>query len=207
MVVGDSPDASSPRQHWKCRLKIARGQPAQIQNRQHLRHLGCPAHVAGKDLAGETAPLAVGVDASIVDARCAHRQRPAAGHELARRRGAVAHHLRPPSFIALLTVSSHVLVDFCRERLVQHLQRPALQQLVQRGPQFLVFFGRLLDYSQHGWRLLRPAANRVRVLRTHTKDTPPFVIQPIHNNRLYLFWIRAKRFYDRRVDAKSEVRA
>jgi hypothetical protein len=24
------------------------------------------------------------------------------------------------------------------------------------------------------------------VLRTHTKDTPPFVIQPIHNIRLYL---------------------
>ena len=62
---------------------------------------------------------------------------------------------------------------------------PALQELVQRRPQFLVCFRRLLDYSQHGWRLLRPAANRV-VCWNHTKDTPPFVIQPIHNIRLYL---------------------
>src|SRR5690606_20915847 len=119
----------------------------------------------------------------IIDARRAHRQGPTAGDQLPYRRLTVPHDLRPPLRLA---VPPDVLVDLGLERLVQHLQRPALQQLVQRGPQFLVLFRRLLDYSQHGWRLLRPAANRVRVFGIHTKDTPPSVIQPIHNIWLYL---------------------
>jgi hypothetical protein len=68
----------------------------------------------------------------------------------------------------------------------QGFGKPHRARIVQGGPQFLVLFRRRLDYSQHGWRLLHPAANRVRVFGIHTKDTPPFVIQPIHNFRLYL---------------------
>src|SRR5690606_33814979 len=168
------------------RLEVARRQSAQVENRQDLGHLRRLAHVAGENLAGETVPLAVGGDTPIIDARRAHRQGATAGDQLPYRRLAVPHDLRPPLRIARLAVPPDVLVDLGLERLVQHLQRPALQQLVQRGPQFLVLFRRLLDYSQHGWRLLRPAANRVRVFGIHTKDTPPFVIQPIHNIRLYL---------------------
>jgi hypothetical protein len=115
---------------------------------------------AGKNLAAETLPRAVAIDPSIVDPRRAHVQRPAAGDELARWRLAVADHLRPSTFIARLAVPLDVFIDLRFERLLQHLQRPALQDLIQRAPQFLVLFRRLLDYSQHGWRLLPRRPNR-----------------------------------------------
>jgi hypothetical protein len=70
-------------------------------------------------------------------------------------------------------VPRDVVLDFGLERLLQHLQRSSLQHLVQRTPQFLVFLRRLLDYSQHGWRLLLPAINRDVCIELHTKDTPP----------------------------------
>jgi hypothetical protein len=98
----------------------------------------------------------------------------------------VADDLGSAVLIARRTMPSEVILDFRLEHLLQHLQRPALQHLVQRLSQLLVFFRRLLDYSQHGWRLLLPAINRDVCLETHTKDTPPFVSQPIHNLRLYL---------------------
>jgi hypothetical protein len=87
--------------------------------------------------------------------------------------------------IALVAVSRDVLVEFRLERLVQHAEGAPPQQLVQRHPQIRVFFRRLLDYAQHGWRLLRPAANRDVCVEIHTKGTPP-VIQAIHNIGLYL---------------------
>jgi len=96
----------------------------------------------------------------IIHARRSDFQCAAPNHELPRRRFPVPHNLRPAALIAPVPVPRDVVLDFGLERLLQHFQRPWLQHLVQRALQFLVFFRRLLDYSQHGWRLLLPEVNR-----------------------------------------------
>jgi hypothetical protein len=113
-----------------------------VENRQHLGHFRCPPHVALKNLVvnrGRSPPstrrlLTRGARTSQVPlpvtSFCA---------------GALPlRTLRPSPVIVRVAVPPDVLIDFRLERLVEHLQRTALQELVQLGPQFLVFFRRLL---------------------------------------------------------------
>ena len=59
-------------QHGQRFAEVARGQPAERENRQHLGHLGGPAHVGRKDPAGEPLALARGIDPLVVHPRRAH---------------------------------------------------------------------------------------------------------------------------------------
>jgi hypothetical protein len=109
-------------------------------------------------------PLPVAIHAPVVDSGRAHRQRAVPRHQLARACLAVADHQGAPARVASLAIAPDVVLDLRLKRFMEHSQRPALQELVQRGPQFFVLFRRLLDYSQHGWRLLHPVAKPGRVL-------------------------------------------
>jgi hypothetical protein len=99
-----------------------------------LRHLRRSSHIARKNLTAEALTLTIGVDALVIDPWRADLQRAAPRHELPRRRFPVSHDLRPAACISRLTMARDVLLDFRRERFLQHLQRAALQHLVQRGP-------------------------------------------------------------------------
>ena len=61
-------------QHGQRFAEVARGQPAEIENRQHLGHRkdGGPAHVGRKDPAGEPLALARGIDPFVVHPRRSH---------------------------------------------------------------------------------------------------------------------------------------
>ena len=108
MTAADSP-AAEPKNAVQRRDEVAGRQPVQVQQRQHLSHLGALAAPRRQDHRAEPDPLAGHrVDPAVVHPRRAHRDRPGRGGHLALACVAVAHHQPPATLVPLGRVRGQV---------------------------------------------------------------------------------------------------
>ena len=144
-----------PEQCLERRPEVPCREPPQIQNRQHLGHLRRATHIGRQEPAREPAPLSLFVDPSVVDSRGTHLQRARTAGDTPRPRLPVAHHEPAAIRVTGLGMPLHVGRHFLLQRTHQHPPRAFPRELVQHVALFPSNL--VLDYLQHGWRLLPPA--------------------------------------------------
>ncbi len=161
-------------QPFQCGAKIASGETAQIQDGQHLGHLGRTAHVTRQDPAGEAPATSLFITAAVIDPRCLKLYCPRSQRKLAPLAPAVAHHQRASLLVALAPMALDVIVGLRLKRFDQHPPCALARDLIQRQ-KLLTGFPciLLLDYLQHRWRLLPTRLPPGFALLTR-KGTPPF---------------------------------
>jgi len=136
------------------RREIQRGQPVQIQQRQHLRHLRRLPRPRRQDLRRETMPLATfRVDPLVVHPRRRHRHRTGPGDHVPLQVVAVADHHPVPGLVQDVGELLDVRRDLGLQRRRQHLPGTVPDQLIQQRPRrtsrgLLRSF--LSNYREHG---------------------------------------------------------
>src|ERR1700687_1376838 len=154
--------------------KIAGGEPAQIQDGQHLGHLGRTPHVTRQDAARVAPAASLLILPAIVDPRRLKLHGSRAQGKLAPLAPAVAHHQRTSLLVALAALALDVIVGLRLKRFAQHPPCALARDLVQRQKPLTGFpCILLLDYLQHRWRLLPTRLPPGFALHTR-KVTPPF---------------------------------
>jgi hypothetical protein len=112
--------------------EVHAGQPVQVQQRQHLGHLGATPTPAGQDQALKLHPLAGHrVDPPVVDPGADHLDLPGRGRDLARLGMSVAPDQSMPALVGQLVVGGQVDVDLGLQRGRQHPPRALTHELVQ----------------------------------------------------------------------------
>ena len=97
-------------------MEIAGGKPAQIENRQHLGHLGRTPHVGRQDAATKALALTVFITAGVIDPRRLKLHRPGSQGKLAPLGPTVAHHQRASVLVARAAMALDVIVGLGPER-------------------------------------------------------------------------------------------
>jgi hypothetical protein len=118
------------------RHEVQARQSMQVQQRQHLGHLGAAPTPSGQDLAVELHPLAGGgVQAAVVHPRADHLDLADPGGEAARRGVPVADHQPVAVLVDQLGVRGQVGLHLGLQRSGQHPAGTLAEQLVQVGGQ------------------------------------------------------------------------
>ena len=110
--------------------KVARRQPAQIENRQHLGDLRRAAHVRRQDPTREPLALAACLHPFVVDPRRSDLQRPRPAGDFPRLRLAVAHHQPAALLVAVVGVFVDVLRNLYRQGFYEHPARSLPRELI-----------------------------------------------------------------------------
>ena len=176
-------------QHRQRLAEVARREPPQIKDGQHLRHLRGAAHIGRENPAREPLAVAVGVHPFVVHAGRPDFPGPGPAGDLPRLGLPVADHQPVALFVAVRGVGLDILRHLHRQGLHQHPTRSFARERVQRRTLIFLFWSSgLLVYLQHGWRLLSPGRPARVFVLVHTKGYAAFFTLPIHNFRLYLVY-------------------
>ena len=132
-----------PEEPLKCWGEITRREATQIQDRQHVAHLGRPTRILGQNIRAEPVPLP-----TVIDPRGPNPQRTSSGHQRPLPSSAVAYHQPIPSLIDQLLTGLDVSGDLRFEAGHQHPPRPLRHQIVEHSAQ-IVAVGDISDYLQH----------------------------------------------------------
>jgi hypothetical protein len=135
--------------------EVARGQPVQIEQRQHLGDFRGLAAPRRQDRRGEPGPLTgVGVGAAVIDPRRDHLHRPARGEYLARLVRAVAHHQPTAVLVTLVGEPGDVVIDLRLQGLGQHPSGTLTDQVVDQRRTIVSAgvnrVGSSRNYGEHG---------------------------------------------------------
>jgi hypothetical protein len=155
-----------PRRRAEERLQrgheVAGGQPVQVQQRQHLSHLGTLAAPGRQDHRPEPHPLtAHRVGPAVVHPRRPHRDHPRRGRDRALAGLAVAHHQPPASLVPLDRVRGEIRIDLGLQRGGQHPPGALAHDRIQVQAQLVLRLG-IGDYTQHAAFLPRRRSPRRR---------------------------------------------
>ena len=135
--------------------EIARGQPVQVEQRQHLGDLRGLATPRRQDRRGEPGPLAgVGIGAPVIDPGGDHVHRAGRGEYRARLVRAVAHHQPTPVLVPLVDEPGDVVIDLRLQGLGQHPAGALTDQVVDQRHAVVsagvTRVGNSRNYGEHG---------------------------------------------------------
>jgi hypothetical protein len=134
----------------------------QVQQRQHLGHLGALAAPGRQDHRAEADPFAGDqIGAAVIHPRRRHRDRPRGGQHLALAGIAVADHQPPATLVPLGGVGGEVVVDLGLQGGGQHPPGTLAYQLLQVQAQLVMGLG-VGGYTQHAAFLPRRRSPRRR---------------------------------------------
>ena len=134
----------------------------QVQQRQHLSHLGALAAPGRQDHRAETDPLAGDqTGAAVIHPRRPHRDRTRGSHHLALASMAVADHQPPATLVPLGQVRGEVIVDLGLQGGGQHPPGALAHDRIQVQAQLVMCLG-VGDYTQHAAFLPRRRSPRRR---------------------------------------------
>jgi hypothetical protein len=129
----------------------------QVQQRQHLGHLGALAAPGRQDHRAEADPFAGDqIGAAVIHPRRPHRDRTRGSHHLALAGMAVADHQPPATLVPLGQVRGQVVVDLGLQGGGQHPPGTLAYQLIKVQAQLVMRLG-VGGYTQHAAFLPRPA--------------------------------------------------
>ena len=146
--------------------EVAGRQAVQVQQRQHLGHLGGPAGPGRQDRRREPLTLAcLGIDALVVDPWRLHRHRTGGGHHVAFGVVAVAYDEAVAVVVDFTGVPGDVIGDLGLQGCGEHLPGTVANDLIEQRPACtggvagLVRVSAFVYYREHG-RAFPPARQR-----------------------------------------------
>ena len=120
------------------RAEVPGREATEVQDRDHLPDLRRPARVRRQDPRAEPLPPALLIDALVVHARRADRDRPGPDRHLPLTRATVADHQPAPILVGLVAEPLDVLVGLSPKRGGDHPPRALPRQVIQRERDLLV---------------------------------------------------------------------
>ena len=137
--AGRQPRGVLPEQIPQRRHEVARREPVQVQDRQHLGHLRRPPRIRRQDPRAEPRALAgLLIHALVIHARRPDRHRPGADRDAPLPRATVPDHQPLAVLINHLHERAHVLVNLGLERPRDHPASALPREIIKRDPTIFV---------------------------------------------------------------------